>query len=262
MNGVIVNGRVRLPKRAPDSEVAPEPLDPILEKLTARIEQSPSAVASISRSSDIRLTSAWLCKRWCSSYLLLRSVTPTNEGGGILDAPPSREWANWPSSIPSPATQGDKIVDKVNKVYPILFASTILHEIGHSVYAGRQLRGPELEFACDRFAASYLLGRGRDNSKSFAIWGVAIWQCCLCTEQLGSEQFISSTHPNPVVRLQSLLRDHVALADELGGAVWLMCVGHVLRLAKSCNRPSIDEEVLPSSYSTLPDLLSDLASCW
>lgn len=258
----IIGERAMLPQVAPGFDPPAQFFDVIIPKLRARIFNSSRSSASISKDWVITLTTSWFCKRWCSSYLLLKSITHPQPGDPFLKALEFKESFEWPTVAPSPALTDDETVDRTNKVYPCIFAGTLLHEIGHAIYAESGLEGPRLEYACDHFAISYLLGNRSDADRGFVMLGLAVWLCCLCSESLDAGSYHSVTHPNPVARVESFLKEFVPADDEFGGMAWMICVSHVIRLARIHNRGALDEEVLPSRHADLAALLSDLKCCW
>jgi len=261
--GVIVGRRIRLPKAAPGTDIKDQAFPEVLARISGRVEDIAKSRASISVTDGrITLTTGWLCERWCSAYLLLKSNFLDQDNDPILEALPVGDSFVWPANIPDPRTAHDLVL-QANRIYPILVTAAVLHEIGHAINAKCDCSKPDMELRCDHFAAMYLLGSRMDGFRDISMLGLAAWFCCLCSESLNAGYWSIADHPNPIRRMQRYLRNFVPIESELGTVIWLLCVGHVMRLARIHNRPALDEVVLlDNGYQNFNALLSDLESCW
>jgi hypothetical protein len=256
---VIYENRVRLPY---SFKTETKLIQEIVPKIRTQIKDSGKSCAMISKKDwVINLTTAWLCQRWCSAYGLLLSVNEPKAAQQFFEVQIRADNFVWPKNVPDPTSTDDTTVDNANKLFPYLFATTILHEIGHAVHCGN-LNYFELELACDHFAICYLLDDRPEANRNVVMLGLAVWFCCLCSESLDSCAFTSATHPNPVTRMERFLKEFVPNEGDVGNAIWMMCVGHVMRLARFHNRSSLDEDVLGYAHHNLEALLGDLKSCW
>jgi len=265
LKDVIAGGRMRLPKAAPGSGLDSIEFRDVLNRISGRIEDLPKSDASICTTHGrISLTTAWFCERWCSAYQLLKSVDPASiKHGQVLESIQTGEPFSWPESIPGPSTKNCSLVEQTNRIYPAVVVAAVLHEIGHAVNADRQCSRPDIELICDDFACAYLLGSRADQLRDVFTLGLAVWFCCLSSESLRDGSHLSVSHPSPVKRTQNFLKKYVQRDSETGSCAWLMCVGHVMRLARIHNRPALDEEDLTKKdYQTLDAILEDLKSCW
>jgi hypothetical protein len=260
----IHGGRLHLPQAAPGSGLAN--LDPrgLSLRLTARIEDVARSNAWLSTDeAKVTLTTGWCCERWCSVYLILKSVSPNLQRDyPILEVLPQSEEFAWPDSVPPPDIEGDAVAVQTNNIYPWVLIATVLHEVGHAVNAELKATALEMELACDEFAARYLVGTGDFETRDVRMLGLTLWVCSICSESLGSSFSSSATHPNPVERMHRFLRAFVPADSEFGQTLWLLCAAHVIRLARIHERPNLDAEVLTNSQANLDQLLQELKLCW
>jgi hypothetical protein len=262
---LVVDRRMRLPKPAPGSDLSKAAVMEVIEQISGRIEHTTISGARICTTDNkITLTTAWCCERWCSTYRLLQFVNShSDKAKATSTSCRIGEVFVWPSSIPDPATQHDVLVTQANQVYPNVVLAAVLHEVGHAVNVGRSSSMREMELTCDRFASKYLLGAREDPLSDALRFGLAIWFCCLCTEGLNAGGWSIRSHPNPVQRMQNFLREFVQTESEINTMVWQLCVGHVMVLARTHNRPALDDFILPEgNYQSLDTMLDDLKSCW
>jgi len=256
----VSQGRLVLPRMAPGSGLSQADCFHLCSSLRIKVTESASYKAAI-QGHRIELSAGWFCGRWCASYLLLKSIWPDAVASSAeLELLPLNGSFVWHESIPGPESE-DALVGEANKIFPWVFMPTVLHEIAHRLELG-VATGPSIEVGCDRVAADYLVGAGDFPERDVRMLGFAVWLCCLCSESLGASMFLSDSHPHPVARVREFLVHFVPPTSELGKRVWMLCVGHVLRLAKFRERGGLAEAVRVREDSDFCRLLADLQHCW
>jgi hypothetical protein len=260
----VVGGRLRLPQPAPGSDFEDVNVSTVV-RLRATITESPTCNLSISRRDAefiITIPIGWLCSRWCSAYQLLKAAYPGAASQAVILEPVQPDIPfDWPESVPGPTNDADPVVAQTNQFFPWLVSAAVLHEIGHAVNASKA-SGPALELKCDRFSALYLLGTSDFEAREVRMFAIATWLCCICSESLTYCSHFATTHPNPVERLQAFLREFVPRDTTIGNALWMMCLGFAIRIARSRDRVTLDVLVLKTVYDNFDRFLSDLAKCW
>lgn len=261
----LANGAApRLPTPAPGSGIDESAVRKVVTSLTTTIVSTAKTVASVRLAErEVRFSHGWICDRWCSTYLLLKSLleTPAPREALIPVLEPLSEF-RWPEGIPVPSVTADPFVVHTNRVIPWVILPTVVHEVAHAIVDSDGKSPQAVEFECDEFAARYLLGKRTDSFAEIVMLGLGVWQCCLCSFALGSGNWNGTTHPNPVLRLQNILRRFVPPSSELGSRVWMLSLAHVIRLARFYERPALDARVLTKNHPSLDELLTDLVGCW
>jgi len=266
---IVHDQSVRVPPPAPHSDVAALKVVEAARGFRVKIwgGAKPSATVNLG-TGTIDFTIGWICERWCSTYLLLKSmvIVPAREEPLITILPREFEFA-WPDLIPPPWTKGDALVRRANEVFSWVALPTILHEVGHIVEANSFRLRRELELRCDEIAALHLLGKRKDAYADISMLGLAIWHCCLCSEDRVRKETADSEYPSPVERLGGYLNGFVSTEAELGSRIWLLGVSHVMRLTVERAKDTLGardklDAVLSSFHGSLDDMLQDLGAFW
>jgi len=142
--------------------------------------------------SRIILSAGWLCQRWCSAFLLLNRCEPDTQLDRDLEVIDLEGNFIWPEYIPMPDSGGE-LVRKTNSVFAWLFQATITHELGHVILPPKADR-LDTEYACDAFAAQWLLQTAADGKVSDKVVMLALtsWMCCICSEGLRGSSWTSN----------------------------------------------------------------------
>jgi hypothetical protein len=262
MTSFIHDGCFHLPKAAPDFSQADErsKAKAIFPTLRIQIEESVRPNASISiPKGKITLTTAWCCQRWSSAYSLL---TPDGNPQHP-DLPLDEETFAWPAEFPDPENDAEP-VKQINRIYPWIVTATVLHEVGHSLYSGVSECRASIELDCDRFAHRFLVGSREFDTKDLRMLGLACWVCCLCSESLGPGCYPTDhhCHAHPVDRVKLFLNEFVPQTTSLGNRIWLICIGHLTRLASFHRRPAFEEGELERDYPNWEEALNVLRLVW
>lgn len=169
----------------------------------------------------------------------------------------------WPMEVPMPTQTGHEYVDQTNRMYCTIVTATLLHELGHSVEAGRHPPGHSEEIACDRFAMKYLLGNRSWDGEEYRRLGVAMWLCGLCSQALTAEPYMSATHPHPIDRMQLFLLRHASHRPrtETEANIHLICAAHVIKMARVLRSTALDDSRF-QDRSTFRAMLREIRKYW
>lgn len=254
---------VRVPPAAPGFGSDENVVRATAETIIAEINPSRRIMAEISLlDKHVHLSHGWICNRWCFTYDFWKTLAAKAgldpAGVPFVD---STTLFEWPKGMPMPENDTDPFVGYANKVLPWAVLPTVLHEVGHAFVQTTGKTRYEIEFACDEFAASYLLGTRKDKSAEIIAVGLAVWHCCLCSDSLRRAAWSDAKHPNPVARLLKMLRGFIFMESNFGNHLWGLCAAHVILVARYYDMPGLGG-VVDASTTTWEKLLDDLRLCW
>lgn len=261
----LINGQPpHLPPAALGSGIDQREVDRVTTTLTTKLIARPGFLAGIlMEKKEVIYLHGWLCDRWCAIYLFLKSrlETPVPETPLITALEPHSEF-RWPAHIPPPWAKTDVFAVQANKILPWAVLPTILHEVAHAVIDIEGKTVHEIEFACDEFAARYFIGKRQDEFTDIIMLGLGAWQCSICSHSLANQQWTSEKHPNPVARLQRILRAFVPQNTGHGQNVWLLATAHIIMLARFYSMSDLDGVILKQEHASVDELLDQLRECW